>query len=36
MFGYVIPDKLNMFMKDYYGYRGFYCVSAGAADSLCG
>lgn len=25
MFGYVIPDKLNMFMKDYYGYRGFYC-----------
>lgn len=25
MFGYVIPDKLNMFMKDYYGYRAFYC-----------
>lgn len=25
MFGYVIPDKMNMFMKDYYGYRAFYC-----------
>ena len=25
MFGYVIPDKLNMFMKDYYSYRAFYC-----------
>ena len=25
MFGYVIPDKLNMFMKDYYAYRAFYC-----------
>ncbi|MDE5617082.1 MAG: hypothetical protein K2I78_04760 [Clostridia bacterium] len=25
MFGYVVPDKLNMFMKDYYSYRAFYC-----------
>lgn len=25
MFGYVVPDKMNMFMKDYYGYRAFYC-----------
>lgn len=25
MFGYIIPDKLNMFMKDYYRYRAFYC-----------
>lgn len=25
MFGYIIPDKLNMFLKDYYRYRAFYC-----------
>lgn len=25
MFGYVIPDKPNMFMKDYTLYRAFYC-----------
>ena len=25
MFGYVVPDKMNMFMKDFYSYRGFYC-----------
>jgi len=25
MYGYVLPDKPNMFMKDYYGYRAFYC-----------
>ena len=25
MFGYVLPDKPNMFMKDYAEYRAFYC-----------
>ena len=25
MFGYVLPDKPNMFMKDYAVYRAFYC-----------
>ncbi len=25
MYGYVIPDKPNMFMKDYTMYRAFYC-----------
>ena len=25
MFGYVLPDKPNMFMKDYALYRSFYC-----------
>lgn len=25
MYGYIIPDKMNMFMKDYYRYRAFYC-----------
>ncbi len=25
MYGYVIPDKPNMFMKDYTLYRAFYC-----------
>lgn len=25
MFGYVVPDKPNMFMKDYYLYKAFYC-----------
>ena len=25
MFGYVLPDKPNMFMKDYALYRAFYC-----------
>lgn len=25
MFGYVIPDKPNMFIKDFYAFRAFYC-----------
>lgn len=25
MFGYVIPDKMNMFVKDYYNYKAYYC-----------
>lgn len=25
MFGYVIPDKPNMYMKDYYEFRAYYC-----------
>lgn len=25
MFGYVIPDKLNMYVKDYYVYKAHYC-----------
>ena len=36
MFGYVIPDKPNMFMKDYYGYRGFYCGLCKSIGRRCG
>ena len=36
MFGYVIPDKLNMFMKDYYEYRGFYCGLCKSIGRRCG
>ena len=25
MFGYILPDKPNMYMKDYYFYRSIYC-----------
>lgn len=25
MFGYVIPDKPNMFIKDFYAFRAYYC-----------
>ena len=25
MFGYVLPDKPNMFMKDYVLFRAYYC-----------
>lgn len=25
MYGYVIPDKPNMFMKDYFEFRAYYC-----------
>lgn len=25
MFGYVIPDKPNLFIKDFYAFRAFYC-----------
>lgn len=25
MFGYVIPDKPNLFIKDYYAFKAFYC-----------
>lgn len=25
MFGYILPDKPNLYMKDYALYRGFYC-----------
>lgn len=36
MFGYVIPDKLNMYMKDYYGYRAFYCGLCKSIGKRCG
>lgn len=36
MFGYVIPDKPNMFMKDYSLYRAYYCGLCKAIGERCG
>ncbi|MCX4362342.1 MAG: DUF5685 family protein [Clostridia bacterium] len=36
MFGYVVPDKMNMFMKDFYSYRGFYCGLCKSIGRRCG
>lgn len=36
MFGYVIPDKPNMFMKDYSLYRAHYCGLCKAIGERCG
>ena len=36
MFGYVIPDKMNMFMKDYYNYRAYYCGLCKRIGKDCG
>lgn len=36
MFGYVIPDKPNMFMKDYYLYKAFYCGMCKTIGKKCG
>lgn len=35
MFGYVIPDKPNMFMKDYSLYRAYYCGLCKAIGTRC-
>ena len=36
MFGYVIPDKINMFMKDYYNYKAYYCGLCKRIGKDCG
>ena len=36
MFGYVLPDKPNMFMKDYAQYRAFYCGLCKSIGKKCG
>lgn len=36
MFGYVIPDKPNMFMKDYYNYKAYYCGLCKSIGEKCG
>ena len=36
MFGYVIPDKPNMFIKDFTLYRAFYCGLCKAIGKKCG
>ncbi len=36
MFGYVIPDKMNMYMKDYYHYRAHYCGLCKRIGQDCG
>lgn len=36
MFGYVVPDKMNMYMKDYYRYRAFYCGLCKSIGNKCG
>lgn len=36
MFGYVIPDKPNMFMKDFTLYRAFYCGLCKSIGKQCG
>ncbi len=36
MFGYVIPDKMNMFMKDYYNYKAYYCGLCKRIGKDCG
>lgn len=35
MFGYVLPDKPNMFMKDYAVYRAFYCGLCKSIGNKC-
>ena len=36
MYGYIIPDKPNMFFKDYALFRAFYCGMCAALKSECG
>ena len=36
MFGYVIPDKPNMFMKDFSLYRAYYCGLCKCIGHVCG
>lgn len=36
MFGYVIPDKPNMFIKDFTLYRAFYCGLCKSIGKRCG
>lgn len=36
MFGYVIPDKLNMYVKDFYTYKAYYCGLCKSIGKSCG
>ncbi|MGN0771306.1 MAG: DUF5685 family protein [Christensenellales bacterium] len=36
MFGYVVPDKPNMFIKDYTVYKAFYCGLCKSIGKKCG
>ncbi len=36
MFGYVIPDKPNMYIKDFYAFRAYYCGLCKAIGKRCG
>lgn len=36
MFGYVVPDKMNMFMKDFYAYKAYYCGLCKSIGKKCG
>lgn len=36
MFGYVIPDKPNMYIKDFYAFRAFYCGLCKSIGKSCG
>ncbi|MEG1509274.1 MAG: DUF5685 family protein [Clostridia bacterium] len=36
MFGYVVPDKPNMFVKDYYLYKAYYCGLCKSIGKHCG
>lgn len=36
MFGYVIPDKMNMFIKDYLNYKAYYCGLCKRIGKDCG
>lgn len=36
MFGYVIPDKMNMFVKDFYTYKAYYCGLCKRIGKDCG
>lgn len=36
MFGYLIPDKPNMFIKDFYAFRAYYCGLCKSIGKNCG
>lgn len=36
MYGYVLPDKPNMFVKDYSLYKAFYCGLCKSTGKMCG
>ena len=36
MYGYIIPDKPNMYIKDFTYFRAFYCGLCKSIGSKCG
>ena len=36
MYGYVLPDKPNMYIKDYYEFKAYYCGICKSIGSNCG